>query len=97
VFLVSERSSTRSRCANQVFQAGAQPVAVAVKGKNFAEGMTGQWIDQAQGISNIATTDIKKASDTQLTITLIPGAKGTGKLVLVSAINLRASAKVQVS
>jgi hypothetical protein len=82
---------------NQVFQGGVQPVAVVVKGKNFADGMTGQWIDRAQNISNIPATDIKKTSDTQLTATLTPGAKGTGKLVLVSAINLRVTANVQVN
>jgi hypothetical protein len=82
---------------NQVFPAGTQPAAVMVKGKNFADGMTAQWTDQAQNTSNIAATAIKKISDTQLTVTLTPGGKGTGKLVLVSAINLMASANVQVS
>lgn len=82
---------------NQAFTAGPQPVDVTVKGKNFADGMTGQWIDQSRTPSNIAAADIKKTSDTQLTVTLTPGTKGTGKLVLVSASNLRASANVEVS
>lgn len=83
--------------ANHVFPNGTQPVAVVVKGKNFADGMMAQWTDQAQNTSNVAATAIKKISDTQLTVTLTPGPKGQGKFVLISAINLRASANVQVS
>jgi hypothetical protein len=82
---------------NQVFPAGTQPMSVVVKGKNFADGMSGQWVDQDQKPAPIVTTDIKKTSDTQLAVKLTPGPKGTGKLMLVSAINLRASANIQVS
>jgi hypothetical protein len=82
---------------NQVFLADTQPVAVVVKGKNFADGMTAQWTDQAQTISDIPATAIKQISDTQLTVTLTPGPKGKGKFLLISAFNLRARADVQVS
>jgi hypothetical protein len=82
---------------NQVFPAGTQPVSVEVNGKNFADGMTAQWTDQAGSISNLTTNEVKRTSDTKLSITLTPGPKGNGTLVLISAINLMASASVTVS
>jgi hypothetical protein len=82
---------------NQVFPAGTQRVPVEVNGKNFADGMTAQWTDQAGSISNLTTNEVKRTSDTKLSITLTPGPKGNGTLVLISAINLMASASVTVS
>jgi hypothetical protein len=81
---------------NQVFSAGTQPADVEITGKNFADGMTAQWTDQNQAITDLTTNDIKKTSDTTLTIRLVPGPQGTGKLVLISAINLRTAEIVSV-
>jgi hypothetical protein len=76
--------------------ASDQPGNVQVNGKNFAAGMTAQWTNGAGVTATIAAPQVKEQSATQLSITMTPGPKGEGALVLISAINLRASAKVNV-
>lgn len=82
---------------NQVFSNDTQPVPVEVNGKNFADGMTAKWTDQAGSISNLTTNEVKKVSDTKLSIVLTPGPKGNGTLVLISSINLMATASLTIS
>ena len=73
------------------------PVDVAVTGKNFGDSMTAQWTDAAGVASAIVAAQVKKISDTKLTVTLTPGLKpGTGKLALISAANFKTSVSVDV-
>jgi hypothetical protein len=81
----------------QRFPTGTAPVAVNVIGQNFGDGMTAVWTDQTKASTNIASNQIIKVSATQLKITLTPGPVGSGTLVLISSINLRATASVAVS
>jgi hypothetical protein len=83
---------------NQSVTPDDQPRAVTVTGRNFADGMTAQWTDAGSKVATLTTTDVSKILDTKLSITLIPGmTKGLGTLVLISAINLRATGSVQVN
>jgi hypothetical protein len=80
---------------DQVAQ-GDKPVPVTIKGQNFADGMTGLW--QNQGVpENSRALAVKLVSETEAGTTLIPGNAGTGKLTLISALGLRASADVTVT
>jgi hypothetical protein len=75
---------------------GDKPVSFTVKGRNFAEGMTGVW--KNNGVpENSRTVGVKKVSETEACVTLIPGDPGKAKLTLISALGLRASADVTVS
>jgi hypothetical protein len=59
--------------------------------------MTAEWKDASGTTSTIPATDIKKVSDKELQVNLIPGTTaGEGTLVLISAIGLRASEKITV-
>ena len=82
---------------NQHFAAGGQPTTVEVTGKNFADGISAQWTDPAGKVGDLTTNDVKKISDTILNLTLTPGSAGQGKLMVISAIKLRAKADVSVS
>jgi len=81
---------------NQAFTEGAEPVSVDVSGKNFADGMTAEWTNGAGVVTPIAAPQVQKKSDTKLNLTLTPGPDGIRKLVLISAIKLRTSAKVTI-
>jgi hypothetical protein len=73
------------------------PVDVVVTGKNFGDGTTAQWTDAAGVAASIAAAQVRKFSDTKLTVTLTPGQKaGSGKLVLISAGNFKSSVNVDV-
>jgi hypothetical protein len=76
--------------------AGTAPTRVTLTGRNFAPNMTVHWIPQgAAAPPNPAA--ITKQSATQFEVSLTPGNnKGTGTLILISAIGLRASAPVEV-
>ncbi len=75
---------------------GTNSVTFAVKGANFEDNMTAEWIDAAKGAVPVSV-QVKKKSDKEAEITLTPGAtKGEGKLTLISAIKLRASTPVNV-
>lgn len=75
---------------------GDKPVSVTVKGENFEDGMTGVW--ENDGVpENSRTVGVKKVSGTEANATLIPGNAGKGKLTLISALGLRASADVTVT
>jgi hypothetical protein len=77
--------------------AGTDPVPVKITGENFGDNMTAEWIDASKTIALIPTANVKKKSDTEAEITLIPGAaKGQGTLTLISANHLRATSPVQV-
>jgi hypothetical protein len=59
--------------------------------------MTAEWIDPSPTVALIPADKIKKKSDTEAEITLIPGTtKGQGTLTLISANHLRASSPVQI-
>ncbi len=80
---------------DQVAQ-GDKPVSVTVKGKNFEDEMRGIW--ENDGVpENSRTVEVKKVSGTEARATLIPGNAGKGKLTLISALGLRASADVTVT
>jgi hypothetical protein len=76
--------------------ASDQPTDVQISGKNFGAGMTAEWTNGAGVTTNLAVTPDPNKPDAQLKITLRPGPIGNGKFVLISAINLRASASVIV-
>jgi hypothetical protein len=78
--------------------AGTAPANVTVRGESFGVGTTATWIDAAGAPSAIAADQIKRTSDSELVVTLTPGAaKGQGRLTLVSQIGLRASTPVTVT
>lgn len=69
-----------------------------VNGNNFADGMTGEWIDANKVKTPVTAADIQIISKTQLQVSLTPGATpGDGTLILMSAIQLRAKGTVQVN
>lgn len=77
--------------------AGAAAVTVKVAGENFCDGMSAEWMDASNTLAVIAPANVKKKSDKEAEITLIPGInKGPGTLTLISANQLRASASMQV-
>jgi len=73
--------------------AGNAAVNVPITGKNFVTGITAEWRNPA-GIAQPASVTF--VSDTKLTVSLVPGAAGTGKLTLISPISLQASASVTI-
>ena len=76
---------------------GTTPVSITVPGANFVEGMTGLWKNAAGVETPIVAGQIQKTSNTQLKVTLVPGAAGSGTLTLVSPIGLRAHVAVSVA
>ena len=77
--------------------AGANAVPITVTGGSFGDDMTAEWIDASKTITPIPTDKVKKKSNTEAEIVLIPGVtKGQGMLTLISANHLRASSPVQV-
>ena len=79
-----------------LMQAGTLPVAVPVMGSNFADGMMAMWKDATLAETTITANQVQKQSDTQLTLTLMPGPKGKGTLTLVSSIGLKSHIDVSV-
>ena len=60
--------------------------------------MTAEWLDPSGQKNPIKSTDIKKTTDKDAIVQLVPGMKkGQGTLTLISANNLRASSPVQVT
>ena len=61
--------------------AGATSVDVVVNGTNFVVGMTAMWKNAALVETAIPAGQVQKKSDTQLVVTLVPGAVGKGNYV----------------
>jgi hypothetical protein len=77
--------------------AGGAAVQVQITGENFGDNMTAEWNDPSKTVTVIPKDQVKKKSDKEAEILLIPGtAKGQGTLTLISANQLRASSPVQV-
>jgi hypothetical protein len=81
----------------ETVKSGTTPVSVKVRGKNFGDGTTAEWKD-AGAARAIPVGAATKASATELTVELIPGAQaGTGTLTLISALGLRATTPVTIA
>jgi len=68
-----------------------------VIGKNFGEQKLAQWQNAGGAVVNIPKDQVTRKSATELTVRLIPGAAGKGKLTLISPIGLRAIKEVNIS
>jgi hypothetical protein len=65
--------------------AGTIPVGVEVNGANFGVGTTAIWKNAALE-TVISAAQVQKKSDTQLIVTLVPGAAGNGTLTLLARL-----------
>jgi hypothetical protein len=75
--------------------AGTISAGVEVNGANFGVGTTAIWKNAALE-TVISAAQVQKKSDTQLIVTLVPGAAGNGTLTLVSQTGLRSHVDVSV-
>lgn len=76
---------------------GESPVELTVKGKNFSGVITGTWKDPGENSLAIGADQVKRKSQTELAVSIVPGPAGTGSLTLVSQVGLAASKQVTVS
>jgi hypothetical protein len=76
--------------------ASTAPTPVRISGNNFSLDTSAEWWDATGGHMVIPKGNVKLMDETQLELSLIPGAKGQGKLVLASSIGLKASSAVMV-
>ncbi len=105
LFLVNDdgQSATETFPVNPVsldavtpIKAAQDPVTLHLVGRNFCAGFHGTWVDAAGVPHTILDADIKFVDGNQLDVTLIPGAAGTGTLVLESPAKLLGIAEVKV-
>jgi hypothetical protein len=75
---------------------GTSEVVLSVNGENFEDNMTAEWIDPAKNTTALSADKVKKKSDKEAEVKLIPGTtKGEGKLTLIGT-NQRASTPLKV-
>ncbi|HUD15443.1 MAG TPA: hypothetical protein VMQ56_17455 [Terracidiphilus sp.] len=72
------------------------PVDLVLVGSNFAAGLHGMWIDAAKVHHTIPDDNIQFVDKNHLKVTLTPGAAGTGKLILETAMHLLGIAEITV-
>jgi hypothetical protein len=78
--------------------AGAGPIQVKVTGANFKDPSSAVWTDAARTVTQIPTANIKKNSETELEITLTPGATtGPATLAIKSPGELTTTVDVTVA
>ena len=74
-----------------------QPAVVTVIGRSFKDPSSGEWRNPPEhDPQNIPTTNVIKKSETELAVTLTPGAQGIGKLTIVSPGGLTTSTNVNI-
>jgi hypothetical protein len=76
--------------------AGDEPVKITVTGQNFSQGLTGIWLNPPDTKSPTLAS-IADIGDTTMSATFVPGAAGTGRLVITTPANLQAVLDIQVS
>jgi hypothetical protein len=77
--------------------AGDAPVEVKLTGANFKDPSKAVWTDAAGEETQIPEANITKVSETELKVTLTPGAAGQAKLAIQSPGNLTTTIDVAVT
>ena len=83
---------------NQQIAKGDVATTVVIAGKNFADKLKGSWTAPGATYSTpITEADIKLVDENHVTVLLVPGQAGTGRLVLETGIHLLGAANVIVA
>ncbi len=81
----------------EAVKAGQDPITVHLVGRNFAAGFHGTWKDATGASFIVPDANIKFVDENHLDVTFVPGAAGSGKLILETPARLQGIAEIKVS